>query len=698
MCGRAFNQEPTDNSVDMLIVRIDDDGNQQWHTNIGFENSVDVLFSVINTDLGSFMCGGKAEPFPVEDNVSQTIAVHLDADGEQIWLNRFAQGEIHAVIELKSGEFIGAGWSNRRGYLVCFDIDGNVIWENLYGNRNSQYFYTMRETQGGIVVGGRSNRAAWVVKVSFNGELIWSREHQLEQFNWLINMTSSREGGFAFSGHSLLSEGRGLHLLLMKVDDNGDLEWHRIHQFDQDHVYETGPGLTQMNENGFTIVGRYAGGNWNQPSHPYAVRVNSQGAERWRVIYDMEDFESLNNINGEFWHVTAANDGSLIAAGQVHHLDESENGLVMKLEPDILEPMFLHWEPEDTLLEVLEGDTINFLVRAVDQQGDEMSYLWIMGEDTLSTDSTTTVIFDEMGEFEVQCQVSDGEFTSAITWYITVDDFVIRDYSPDETELAVRRGLELEFSLVAEALAEPEITYEWLLFDRNNQRQELGNEQGITTHFEMTGVHRLEGWALHGEDAKSVVWTIEAHSIVWWWWPHEFELSVRQDTTMVFEVFPFNEESDSLEYAWYLNNEALDCDTSLIEISFPEIGTCEITAHAQEGIEADTIRWTVEVIERSFTTDETDLTDLPTSPVLYPATPNPFNSSVKLSMCLPHADRVLLAVFDVNGREVSRLVDWNVGAGNQSFVWNASGFPAGVYVVRMDVGDVSEIRKVVLVR
>ncbi len=67
-------------------------------------------------------------------------------------------------------------------------------------------------------------------------------------------------------------------------------------------------------------------------------------------------------------------------------------------------------------------------------------------------------------------------------------------------------------------------------------------------------------------------------------------------------------------------------------------------------------------------------------------------------MYLPKAERGSLTIFDVNGREVSRLVDGDVGAGSQTFVWNASGFPAGVYVVRMEVGDAMEMRKVVLVQ
>jgi hypothetical protein len=62
------------------------------------------------------------------------------------------------------------------------------------------------------------------------------------------------------------------------------------------------------------------------------------------------------------------------------------------------------------------------------------------------------------------------------------------------------------------------------------------------------------------------------------------------------------------------------------------------------------------------------------------------------------AEHVSLSIFEINGHEVSQLVDGNILSGTQTFVWKASGFPTGVYVVRMGIGGVSEMRKVVLVR
>ncbi len=697
MCGSAFTEEPWDSTADMLAVRIDNDGNEQWQTVIGFENSIDILFSVIETDFGTFMCGGYAEPFPDRDNVPETVVVHLDAEGNQIWLNRYGQGELHAIIELKSGEYIGAGWSNRMGYLICFDLEGNVLWENRYGDQEYNYFFTMRETQGGIVAAGRAGRGAWVAKVDFGGELIWSREHQIENSDWIIDMTSSRNGGFAMSGYLFSDDRRGPHILLMKVGDDGEMEWHRFPPIARGEFRESCPGIVQMEENGFTIVGRLSAGAWGSTCYPYAIRLNSAGVERWHSIYDMEEIESLGRINSNFHEVTIANDGSLIAAGCAQHDDENENGLVMKLEPEILNPIFLHWEPEDTLLEVLEGDTVEFLVRAFDQQDDELSYLWIMGEDSLSEDTTITVIFDELGDFEVQCQVSDGEFTSAITWHVSVLEWYIDGFLPDSTLITIRRGTFIDFSHHVRSINELDFTYSWEHFGRGGNF-EFEGEDSARYEFELTGDHIIRAWVMHDNVNRTLEWDINVRSIVWWWWPHEFDISAPEDTTMVFEVFPFNEESDSLDFSWFLNNEALESDTSLIEISFPEIDEFEITAYVNEGMESDTIRWTVNVLERTFTTDLTDLADLPVSPVLYPASPNPFNSSVMLSIYLPKASRVMLTVFDINGREIARLVDRCVTAGNQTFVWNAGDFPTGVYVVHMEAGEKLEMQKIVLMR
>ncbi|MEM6784611.1 MAG: T9SS type A sorting domain-containing protein [Bacteroidota bacterium] len=59
---------------------------------------------------------------------------------------------------------------------------------------------------------------------------------------------------------------------------------------------------------------------------------------------------------------------------------------------------------------------------------------------------------------------------------------------------------------------------------------------------------------------------------------------------------------------------------------------------------------------------------------------------------------VRLAVYDVTGREVARLVDGTVEAGTHTATFEASGLPSGVYVLRLSADGRAETHRMVLAR
>lgn len=65
------------------------------------------------------------------------------------------------------------------------------------------------------------------------------------------------------------------------------------------------------------------------------------------------------------------------------------------------------------------------------------------------------------------------------------------------------------------------------------------------------------------------------------------------------------------------------------------------------------------------------------------ATPNPVASRTLLRFMLPRAMNVRLAVFDVSGREISRVADGAFGAGEHRVEWSAPSLPAGIYFARL---------------
>ena len=677
---------------DNYIVKVTQEGNLIWENTYDRIGGSDQLRTIIETDDGDFIAAGRSNEF--------FSAIRINPDGNQIWFNAYSQSICNAIIELKAGDFILAGYSGTQGYLVCINGDGDVLWENEYGlEEDRNYLFSMRETDGGVVVSGflsnpNNNQNIWIIKVDIEGNLIWESTLQSNNDQQCTAMVSAQDEGFVLSGSERVQNGN--HIILLKIDDNGALLWSRSYNFDFHSQY--GCGLEKTREGDYLIAGYVLS---QELVLPIMIKTNSRGVIRWSRVYDLREALGIAPRMNYFQSVIIGADNSMIAAGHVNNSPNAfgQDGLIVKLGGEIQEPSFITWSPEDTVFTTVLGDTVDFWVFVEDQQEDELSYLWTYNmEDTLSRDTTATKIFDELGEQNIKCQVSDNEFTINLDWRIIVQMFSVVGFTPDTLDLSIRRGTEVDFSVETRAIDGVEIEYNWALTNRNGQQEEIGNADNVSVLFELPGEYELQCFASNEEEIESIVWNINVQSVVWWWWPHEFELSAIQDTTIEFAVFPFDEEADSIGYSWFLNNEALDSDSSLIEIPFPDVGQFEVTAYVREGIEADTIRWNVDVLERSFTADDADFADLPTSPVLYPANPNPFNSSVKLSMYLPKADHVSLSIFDVNGREVSRLVDGDVEAGSQTFVWDANDFAAGVYVVRIEAGGVSEMRKVVLVR
>ena len=78
--------------------------------------------------------------------------------------------------------------------------------------------------------------------------------------------------------------------------------------------------------------------------------------------------------------------------------------------------------------------------------------------------------------------------------------------------------------------------------------------------------------------------------------------------------------------------------------------------------------------------------------------PNPFNPNTVIRYQLPVNSTVDLKVFDMLGREVAVLVDQQQAAGNHSVTFNASGLASGMYFYELRAGELTQIRKMMLLK
>jgi hypothetical protein len=80
---------------------------------------------------------------------------------------------------------------------------------------------------------------------------------------------------------------------------------------------------------------------------------------------------------------------------------------------------------------------------------------------------------------------------------------------------------------------------------------------------------------------------------------------------------------------------------------------------------------------------------LPEEFALEPNYPNPFNPQTEIKFALPEPANVTLVVVDLLGREVARLVDGQAHAGFHSVNVDASSWPSGVYLYRIEITGVN---------
>ncbi len=76
--------------------------------------------------------------------------------------------------------------------------------------------------------------------------------------------------------------------------------------------------------------------------------------------------------------------------------------------------------------------------------------------------------------------------------------------------------------------------------------------------------------------------------------------------------------------------------------------------------------------------------------------PNPFNPSTKISWHTPVSSWQTLKVYDILGNEVATLVDEFKDAGFYEIEFNAAHLSSGVYTYKINAGDFSEIKKMIL--
>ena len=78
--------------------------------------------------------------------------------------------------------------------------------------------------------------------------------------------------------------------------------------------------------------------------------------------------------------------------------------------------------------------------------------------------------------------------------------------------------------------------------------------------------------------------------------------------------------------------------------------------------------------------------------------PNPFNPTTKINFAVPYRSFVTLKVFDMNGREVSSLVNNTLQAGTYQYDFDGASLTSGTYFYKLETSDFTSTKKLILIK
>jgi hypothetical protein len=93
-----------------------------------------------------------------------------------------------------------------------------------------------------------------------------------------------------------------------------------------------------------------------------------------------------------------------------------------------------------------------------------------------------------------------------------------------------------------------------------------------------------------------------------------------------------------------------------------------------------------------------DVPLIPLKSALYPNYPNPFNPSTTITFSIDKSSHITLDIFNSLGQKIARLINEPLLPGFHKTIWNAAGFPSGIYICALTAGNKVFYQKLILLK
>ncbi len=331
---------------DAILVKLDVYGQIEWSQWYGEEEWSEGFSRAIFARDGGYICVGSHTHSQAKDEPNVWV-VKTDDQGKLLWQKSFGRtlfkpDDGSDIIYASDGGYIIAGRSttaqDENAYILKIDVNGNLLWDKIYGGTAGENAATIIATpDGGYVflgstssykTGGAGDYDFYLVKIDASGNMIWQKNYGGSDWDRGGSIIAAVDGGYLLSGWTSSPEFGAVarDILLIKIDDNGNKQWQKLYGWEH-HDYAS--EIIASSEGGYLIVGsseRYydaAMETWRPDL--YIIKIDVKGDEQWSKLYGGLKGEGASSVR-------QTSDGGYIISGSTSSYSRESDIYLLKLD------------------------------------------------------------------------------------------------------------------------------------------------------------------------------------------------------------------------------------------------------------------------------------------------------------------------------------------------------------------------------
>ena len=168
---------------DIWVVKIDENGNEQWNRTYGGKNDEEGR-SIVKTHSGGYAIAGGT--FSYGNGGEDFWLVKIDGDGKEEWNSTFGSKNdeyCNQIIQTSDNGFLLVGHSINgdrfSGFIVKTTASGTLEWEKLLEEETQTGASSCEETKDGYIIVGYigvygKNQDLLVIKLDMSGRTVWT--------------------------------------------------------------------------------------------------------------------------------------------------------------------------------------------------------------------------------------------------------------------------------------------------------------------------------------------------------------------------------------------------------------------------------------------------------------------------------------------------------------------------------------------